>query len=399
MDLSYNRNIFTKVNKWDNEYSYNGILVSGKFNQLNGQGYKILDVIDLDWDGAYINNLNSYVYTTEDLIKVLDKYAGNFSYIGENYVKYSYLNEFITETNENIENLIDEKSIEIQSYVLNSVIEALTFDYDILNSISDLILDRTKYIEINYEDIDFNDATAEYYIYEDNEYKSVDFDYIRNHPDQKYYEFLIKDIIKLQKNYNILKDIVGTIEYNEIDDSYTYTGIQEDIYNINNDISYLTEYTDESYYYAYNAYNTANVNKERIGYHSRYNIYEVCEDPANYEGQLYVYSNGGYTPTTYNPLYMGKYYVYYPKIDGAGIEKELEDIKDKISNSTIEANNLDPENVIFNIYNDGLNNKKIINLGINKSELDKETGDITYGIVTTETLIDSFSYVYEWKIL
>ena len=96
---------------------------------------------------------------------------------------------------------------------------------------------------------------------------------------------------------------------------------------------------------------------------------------------------------------MGKYYVYYPKIDGAGIEKELEDIKDKISNSTIEANNLDPENVIFNIYNDGLNNKKIINLGINKSELDKETGDITYGIVTTETLIDSFSYVYEWKIL
>ena len=399
MDLSYNRSIFTKVNKWDNEYSYNGILVSGKLNQLNGQGYKILDVIDLDWDGAYINNLNSYIYTTEDLIKVLDKYADNFSYIGANYVKYSYLNDFIEETNENIENLIDDRATYIQSYVLENIIEALTFDYDILNSISDLILDRTKYIEINYDDIDFNDPTAEYYIYEDNEYKLVDFDYIRNHPDQTYYEFLIKDIIKLQKNYNILRDIVGSKEYNEIDDSYTYTGLQEDIYNINNDIAYLTEYTDQSYYYAYTAYNTSNINKERIGYHSIYNIYEVCKDPANYDGQLYVYDNESYIPASYNSLYNGDYYVYYPKIDGTGIEKELEDIKDKISNSTIEANNLDPENVIFNINNDGINNKKIINLGIKKSELNKESGDISYGIVTTETLIDSFTYFYEWKLL
>ena len=39
--LNYNKDIFTNVRKWDNENSYLGVLVAGKLNQYNGQGYPI----------------------------------------------------------------------------------------------------------------------------------------------------------------------------------------------------------------------------------------------------------------------------------------------------------------------------------------------------------------------
>ena len=200
MNLSYNKNIFTKVNKWDSTYSYYGILMSGKLNQYNGQGYKLVDIIDVDWDGAYISKLNTYLYTSEDLINVLDKYAGNFSYINNNYVKYSYLDDFVNYTEEHFTELIEEKSAYNQTYILHNVLEALTFDYDILNSISELVLDRTKYIEVPYGEIDLDNEAAEYYIFKNNKYILVDKEYILSHPDDTYYEFLIKDIINIQKD-------------------------------------------------------------------------------------------------------------------------------------------------------------------------------------------------------
>jgi hypothetical protein len=73
---TYNDIIFTNVNKWysdsNGEYSYTGILVASKLNQKNGQNYKLIDAIDIDWNGAWISTLNSYINDTEDLVNVLN---------------------------------------------------------------------------------------------------------------------------------------------------------------------------------------------------------------------------------------------------------------------------------------------------------------------------------------
>jgi hypothetical protein len=75
-ELNYNKNLFTNVNKWkintDGSYSYTGILVASKLNQKNGQDYKLIDAIDIDWNGTWISSLKTYVHTTSDLIYVLN---------------------------------------------------------------------------------------------------------------------------------------------------------------------------------------------------------------------------------------------------------------------------------------------------------------------------------------
>lgn len=78
--LTYNSTIFTKVNKWSSDessISYNGILLASKLNQKNGQDYKLLDAIDIDWNGAWVHTLQAYLHTTEDLIWALNTVNNN----------------------------------------------------------------------------------------------------------------------------------------------------------------------------------------------------------------------------------------------------------------------------------------------------------------------------------
>ena len=412
MILSYNKNIFTKVNKWDSTYSYYGILISGKLNQYNGQGYKLVDIIDVDWDGAYISKLNTYLYTSEDLINILDKYAGNFSYISNNYVKYSYLDDFVNYTEEHFTELIEEKSAYNQTYILHSVLESLTFDYDILNSISELVLDRTKYIEVPYGELDLDNETAEYYIFQNNKYILVDKEYILSHPDDTYYEFLIKDIINIQKDIKNIKAQIGVSYFNDNTQEYSYTGFYENFYNIDNNISYLYNYSNEinersydAYNYGYIAYNTSNKNKEIIGYASQYNVYTLTDHPEENQDNLYIYNNGSYIKANYLPQYTGKYYILNYKLDGSGIIKDIEDLKEQsIDNSNILNNlktkNLDEENIIFNINNNSENYKeKIITIDLIKSLFTDENGKLTTGLINNYTLDNVLSYITDWNIL
>ena len=79
-ELQYNKNIFPNVNKISFDgttYSYNGILIASKLNQKNGQGYKLLDAIDIDWNSAWISSLNTYLNSTEDLVQALNDLNAN----------------------------------------------------------------------------------------------------------------------------------------------------------------------------------------------------------------------------------------------------------------------------------------------------------------------------------
>ena len=76
MRYSYNPTIFTNVQKYtelNKKITYSGILVASKLNQKNGQDYSLLDSVDIDWNGAWIESMATYLDTTEDLIRVLDR--------------------------------------------------------------------------------------------------------------------------------------------------------------------------------------------------------------------------------------------------------------------------------------------------------------------------------------
>ena len=75
--MSYNKEIFTNVNKYtefNGKITYNGILVASKLNQKNGQEYALIDSIDIDWNNAWVSSFgdSTYLNTTEDLINLLN---------------------------------------------------------------------------------------------------------------------------------------------------------------------------------------------------------------------------------------------------------------------------------------------------------------------------------------
>ena len=73
MALTYNTNIFTRVSKYNKNGEPYGILVSGKLNQYNQQGYPILDAIDIDWNNAIIPGLNDNnpISNTSEFLKLI----------------------------------------------------------------------------------------------------------------------------------------------------------------------------------------------------------------------------------------------------------------------------------------------------------------------------------------
>lgn len=111
-NLTYNNSLYTRINKWDDEYSYKGVFVASKLNQKNGQDYKLLDAIDIDWDGIWFSSLGTYINTTDDLIEILnhinttsdvnifreqiDNINELLDTITASYVNTSYLGEVLT---------------------------------------------------------------------------------------------------------------------------------------------------------------------------------------------------------------------------------------------------------------------------------------------------------------
>jgi len=432
--LSYNHNIFTNVHKWDNEYTYLGIQVSGKLNQYNGQDYPILDAIDIDWNGAYVNALNSYVYTTEDLINLFNK-LGNFDTTINNNLINNYYNkdQFQTIFNELQQNIDDrfEENIDI---LTEEITNNLLSRYEILAAISDVLIDKTRYLKVPYGQIVQNNKLTNYG--ENHEFFTYDeetgiFSEVKNkyeiiaNPNVDYYIFIINDIIKLNDSIEIIDSIIGKEIYDDDTNTYSYTGFYNRFNIIETDISYLTEYLDnnteitiEAYNYAYSSYLLSNENKEKIGYHTRYNVYEKIDNLNSEIFQEYLLHNNNnvwvkdpndnskYISIHYNGNPNYEYYILHQKIPGTGIEKEIEDINTQIednsyllyhlhtkSNSTYINLNIKPDNTLNRTID------RTITVDLINSYVDNDTGEISSGIANQNTLINSVSYLFSWKIL
>jgi len=432
-DLKYNHNIFTNVHKWDSEYTYLGIQVSGKLNQYNGQDYPIIDAIDIDWDGAYVSKLNSYVYTTEDLINLFNKLGeyniNNDINLSTNYYNKTEFGEIFDDYKNVIENNFYQMTVDMEETILQNILNR----YEFLNSITDILIDKTRYLEIPYENIVVNGHLTNYaqdrtfFTFDDHTslYSEItDKQYIIDHPDETYYIFIVSDIIKLNDDVEDIYSIIGSKYYDNTNNSYSYTGFYQRFNVIETDLSYLTEYlnnntevTIEAYNYAYNSYILSNENKTKIGYHTRYNVYEKVENVTSPEFINYLSShannifikdpndNSRYISIRYtgNPNY--EYYILHEKILGTGIEKEIEDINTAIGDNSYLLYHLQTESktsyIKLNITPSNDFNRTIdrtIVLDISNSYV-YDTGEITNGLVNHNTMIDGVSYLLGWKIL
>lgn len=416
-NLTYS-NIFTNVHKWDEEYTYLGIQVTGKFNQYNGQDFYILDAIDIDWNGAFVEKLNTYVYSTEDIINLFNILKDENINIKNNYISKNEFEDIADNVTENISYIVEER---VFANLLNR--------YEILNAISDILIDKTKYLEIGYENIVEDGKITEYgkdrdfFIYDENRniFMQVEKETILNNPNQKYYIFLLTDIIKLNNDMINVKKIIGTVEYEN--NSYTYTGFYNRFYNIENNISYISYYLDnntyttiQAYNYAYSSYITSYNNSYLIGEHSIYNVYKKVTDTKSQEFKDYLRKNYNniwikdpdtdtYTSIPYDENPYLEYYMFYNKIDGYGIQKELEDIHDDISENSYLLYKLSVESEDTNLIARMTGNSSDVNknkdrkiiLDIKDSEIDSYNGNITEGIINHNSIMNAFTYIFTWE--
>ena len=316
--LSYNTKRFTKVNKYDVENnSYNGILVASKFNQKNGQDYKLIDVIDIDFDGTWFTPTQAYIHNAEEFfieIEKLDK-TKNIAYIQtqinvitSSYVTKSFLDttlndyqhklifgDHVTIVNDNVliaydvvsnnqlyqltnsyvshEYLSDTTYTKDETYrlVTSKISEVISGDeepFPTIREIAEWISKQVAFIEVPYDQIDVTSG-IEYYIYnyQFETYDKVTTEFILDHPYDTYYK-----IISFIDEINAINDKIGYAEYNETTHDYAYTGIlkelnnlkntdasmQFEIYSIksilNNAVNEISYTSSNAYSLAYNAY-------------------------------------------------------------------------------------------------------------------------------------------------
>ena len=431
--LTYNTSIFTNVNKWDDEYTYLGIFVTGKLNQRNGADYPILDVIDLDWDGAYIKNLSTYLYTTEDLINVLDMFGQDRQYLYKDVINSSYMTYMLG-------NIKDDYEFKIQlnnATIENRIFENLLNKYEVLEQIREVVLDDSRYIRLEHDEVfDEEDhmlyPEQEYYIYYERQYWKVDNDYVRSHPTETYYKFILRDILNLNKEVSNIHGIIGQEIIDEITQEYSYTGFYKRFHIIEEnieEISYLTSYTETlastaysvSYELNQDVYNNIKplldltyvnsyYNTEKIGQHTTYNVYdkiteyspELLEYIHEHNNEVFVYNEDTqeYRAVTYNSTFTGDYYIYYPSVPATGIEKEIEDIQNSIEDNSyvlykLNVETQDTDNLDLTINPKDMSTpNRTIKANLKHSYINAETGEITKGVVTYSGLINSFSYFF-----
>lgn len=487
--LTYNNEIFTNVEKWSwdgTSYDFKGILLSSKLNQKNRQDYKLLDIIDIDWNGAWVESLNTYINDSEDLINILNSLNNNSNIdfinneleriwekvlnIDSNYVTYSWLDnslqkyqyKLIAGKNVSIDanNILSVYDLVTYSYAnkyytslesFNNLVHRIDTDYytkedtndiissavkesidklidgadeafDTLKEISDWILSQNRYVEVTPQEVinnwkentyfTFNAITKEYEVV----LKKED---VNTSGHVKYYklENTLTDVQDLITAVNKLEDTVG---YSYINESghIAYTGLLEDVREIDEKSDYAVRLAGETLGVASNALNTA-LKSYDIAYTSillSYVSYDLADTAINISYEAITSSNiayevankasydvgystiygTGYTPVEFNDIASYKdlgytiyyynsskdiwyeaiepyssslqYHVYIPTIVGTGLTKRVEDVEDtvkywddKIENTT--------EKINQSLYNLTVENtSELINLELTPEE-------------------------------
>ena len=470
--LTYNESIFTNVHKLDIDGNPTGVVLASKLNQKNGQGYKLFDMIDADWNGAWIDSMHTYLNTTEDLINAINAInsTNTVSYLSEavawlnkqmaevtaSYVTKSYLGEVLasyqntlipgvgiiidqesniistynTVTDESLGYILEsyltiEKSHELYysklesdtlirrygEYIRHLIVDDAPEEFDTLHKISDWINQQMIYMPVNYEDM-ILDGDHQYYIKGDNnEYIPVDIDYINEHPEDQYYERI--NVTDLFSEIQKINDKIGYKIYDEETESYSYTGILYDIYNLyditsihSDNIStiisnlitieqrmdrvisvsniaynmaydayvtsaYTLQMALESSDMAYTAYQVAVKASEDVGVPSYYGygFYEVNTEYISYYIDnlidLYIYNeeDNTYYKSSYHEDWNETWYAYDGLHHGTGLTGRVEDCEENIQDLTDKLNNND-ERILQSLFNLHTDNEKANHVSI-----------------------------------
>lgn len=440
--LTYS-DIYTNINKYDENGSYTGLQIPSKLNQKNGQDYPLLDAIDIDWDGAWLRITNSYINTTEDLFESINKLidlpdiqwiknsidglTDTIDVILNSYVTTSSLEETLLDYQEKLIPgnyiTIDENNI-ITTYGLLSYTEAVEM-FTFQSIFDDLVqyLNKEYYTKAETSTIAYNAAV-------DN-IRSI----IIKNADPRYNDLeKISNWILQQQDYNDNFDlfntrinridkVLGYVIYNTETLTYSYTdGLIKETRDLKQQTSELITKIDDLTELSYTAYDMSYNSYVIIGYHSedskfveltQEDIELLNENPNAFQ----VYSirednhSGIPLPDTYYKNSTIKYYKYVDEIIGTGLSKEIEDIEDLAYTAKNSADNalyrlntntigttyaylsLDPKN------NNG-SNSRTITLNVNEAEINPENGIIEQdGLITTFSLSNTISYISTFEVI
>lgn len=325
--LTYNER-FTNVRKYTEDGSYTGLQIASKLNQKNGQDYKLIDAIDIDWNGVWSDAYNGYINDTYDLIYTIDNIADladlewvrerinelteNVDLIMSTYVTQSELEEILKhyehalEAGEHIS--ISDDNI-ISTYDLLTPEEAdekfatLEEFLSLVQHIHENYYDKTETFELaddlsksNIQNIVVKDADERF-----NDLEKIS-NWILSQPGD-----ITSELESVNDRLNRLDEVVGYVIYNEETDTYSYTaGALYDIdelfriserlaegVNLAIDTANIAEATAttayetsiEAYAFAYLAYETAMqsdqlaVEAYAMAYQSIVTIGNPSEDP------------------------------------------------------------------------------------------------------------------------
>ena len=245
---------FTNVNKYDEDLgTYTGIQIASKLNQKNGQDYKLLDAIDIDWNGAWLAIAGSYINTTSELLDAIDNIAElsdltwvrnkldnlteNVENIVSSYVSKENLETLLLSYQQKLipgKNIsIDENNV-ISTYDLLTTYEAAE-EYTTLDTFNEF----TKHISNNY----YNKVQTNNAIYSQ-AYNAVQTYIVKNAPEkfndlEKISEWILSQPESISENFDIfnerlslLENIVGYSYYDDTIGAYSYSSLIETVYNL-----------------------------------------------------------------------------------------------------------------------------------------------------------------------
>lgn len=326
--LSYSSR-FTNVNKYDEVGSYTGIQIASKLNQKNGQDYKLIDAIDIDWNGAWLAMAGSYINNTEELLEAIDHIA--------DISDFTWIKNELNDLTENVDNilstyvskdeigrileeyqkpLIPGQNISISEDNVISTYELLTTheaeaQYAPLESLNDF----TRHVINNYYDKNATNAA----IYAQT-HLAVQAYVVKNAPEQfndleKISDWILQQPEGIAYNFDILDDrlsllenIVGYAYYDETIGAYSYSSLVETVYNltfitdtIGNDLNKFNDrvydiqqkvnisysLSNDAYSYAYFAYSFLKADSSYAAYVMAYNAVLTIGD-AGYESYFSV---------------------------------------------------------------------------------------------------------------
>lgn len=405
--LTYNER-FSNVQKYTDDGSYTGIQIVSKLNQKNGQDYKLIDSIDIDWNGAFMKITGTYINHTYELLDAIDNIVDldELAWVKDK-VEYlidevdNILTTYVTknELNEILKNY--EKPLVAGSYILIDETNTISA-YGFLNpdeaaelyATNVKVDDLREFVISNYVPTDFV-----YMIAENTANSVIDYKVIKN-ADPNYNDLekisnwilsqpgdITGNLDEFRERLNRLDETVGYVIYNPDIDAYSYSGLISDVNELQkttdtlvSDVFYLTEnvsvlseqtfaaynkattaynYATSAYEYtvtyAMTAYNMAYTATETIGvpYEDSYfvelteeDIALLNEDPAAIQVYAIRPDNMSGIPLldVYSPTSTIQYYKLIEGHDATGFYKTLIDM-----DATVNAAKKSADNALFRL--------------------------------------------------